>query len=73
MTDNTKKPILALRCKKCGAVYMAQALNYPIAKDTAQAIAICVSGGDEPFITYDGVKLSQCTCDDCTDNKDDEA
>lgn len=69
MAEN-RKPILALRCRTCGAVYMAQALNYPIAEETSQMIAKYVSNGDEPFITYDGVKLGQCTCDDESGEED---
>lgn len=61
-----KNPILAIRCSKCGAVYMAQALAYPITPEVAEEIAECVRMGDEPYVTYDGVRLSQCTCDDCT-------
>ena len=43
---------------------MAQALAYPIAPDIAEEIAYSVGIGDIPFITYDGVKLGQCTCND---------
>ncbi len=52
-----------MRCARCGAVYMIQALAYPIQPQTAEMIAEYVNHGDEPFISYDGVRISQCTCD----------
>lgn len=58
-----QKPIFAIRCAKCGAVYMAHALAYPIAPDTAEMIAEFVNKGDEPFISYESVRLKQCTCE----------
>lgn len=66
MENPKNRPILGIRCAKCGAVYMAQALAYPISSDIAEAIAESVRNGDEPFISYEGVRLGQCTCDDET-------
>lgn len=59
-----KIPILGIRCAKCGAVYMAHALSYPIFPDIAQMIAEYVRNGDEPFISYEGVRLGKCVCED---------
>lgn len=64
MAENQKHPILGIKCAKCGAIYMAQALAYPISPEIAEEIAYSVGIGDIPFITYDGVKLGQCTCND---------
>lgn len=66
MEEPQKNPVLGMRCAKCGAVYMAQALAYPISPDVAEMIAEYVRKGDEPFISYEGVRLGQCTCDDET-------
>lgn len=66
MEEPKKMPVLGMRCAKCGAVYMAQALAYPISSDIAEAIAESVRNGDEPFITYGRVRLGQCTCNDET-------
>lgn len=60
MAEN-KKPILAIRCAGCGAVYMAQALAYPISPEIAEEIAECVNNGDIPFIAQE-VKLRMCKC-----------
>lgn len=62
MEEPQKNPVLGMRCAKCGAVYMAQALAYPISPDVAEMIAEYVRKGDEPFISYEGVRLGQCTC-----------
>lgn len=73
MANNQNKPILGIKCAKCGAVYMAHALAYPITQDIAEEIAYCVSIGDIPFITYEGVKLSICSCDNVINTtKEDE-
>ena len=61
MEGKNDLPILALRCKDCGKVYLAQALAYPIDEDTAGMIAEAVKYGDEPFICTE-VKLECCTC-----------
>lgn len=60
MADN-KKPILAIRCAGCGAVYIAQALAYPMSPEIAEAIAESVNDGDIPFIAHE-VKLGMCKC-----------
>ncbi len=62
MADN-KKPILAIRCAGCGAVYMAQALAYPISPEIAEAIAESVNNGDIPFIAQE-VRLGMCKCEE---------
>ena len=64
MEEAKKNPVLGMRCAKCGAVYMAQALAYPISTEIAEMIAEYVQKGDEPFISYEGVRLSQCKCKD---------
>ena len=53
MEEPQKNPVLGMRCAKCGAVYMAQALAYPISPDVAEMIAEYVRKGDEPFISYE--------------------
>ncbi len=63
MEGPKKNPILGIKCAKCGAVYMAQALAYPITPDIAEEIAYSIGIGDIPFITYEGVCLGQCKCD----------
>lgn len=64
MTEKQKKPVLGIKCAKCGAVYMAQALSYPISPDIAEEIAYCVGIGDIPFISYEAVRLGMCSCND---------
>lgn len=61
-----QKPILAIRCAKCGAVYMAHNLAYPISPRIADEIAYSVGIGDTPFISYEGVRLGICSCNDET-------
>lgn len=64
--------MLGIKCAKCGAVYMAHALAYPITQDIAEEIAHCVGIGDIPFVTYEGIKFSQCFCYDNSHNNQDE-
>lgn len=64
--------MLGIKCAKCGAVYMAHALTYPITQGIAEEIAHCVGIGDIPFVTYEGVKFSQCFCYDNSHNDQDE-
>lgn len=57
-----KFPTLGLRCKKCGAVYMGWAMAYSLPEDSIEYISEKIKEGDEPFISYEGVKLSMCKC-----------
>ena len=61
-----QKPILGIRCAKCGEVYMAHNLAYPISTRIAEEIAYSVGIGNIPFIFYEGVRLGMCSCDDET-------
>lgn len=58
-----KKPILAIKCAKCSAIYSAYALAYPITEDWGQDLADAINRGDEPFIVYDGIILQECKCE----------
>lgn len=52
---------------------MAHALAYPITPDIAEEIAYCVNIGDIPFVTYEGIKLKICSCDNVINTtKEDE-
>lgn len=66
MEEPKKTPILGIRCAKCGAVYMAHNLAYPVSPDIAEEIAYSIGIGDIPFISYEGVRLGICSCDDET-------
>lgn len=66
MEKENKTPILGIRCAKCGAVYMAHNLAYSVSPDIAEEIEYSVGIGDIPFISYEGVRLGQCTCNDET-------
>jgi len=58
-----KHPVLAIRCKTCGAVYFMHALAYFIDSDTAKEIADAVANGDTVFVAdVSEVTLSQCKC-----------
>lgn len=59
--EKQQKPILALRCKGCGAVYAAHSLCYPLDGELAEDFARWITEGDEPFIAYE-VRLSPCKC-----------
>lgn len=62
-TNPSKKPILAIRCHKCGNVYMGVALGFLISDDTAKRIKQAVDNGDELYIS-DTVTLQMCKCND---------
>lgn len=66
MEEPTKTPILGIRCAKCGAVYMAHNLAYSVSPGIAEEIAYSIGIGDIPFISYEGVRLVICSCDDET-------
>jgi hypothetical protein len=55
------KPILAIKCKGCGAVYFACALAYGVDEVASDTIKEAVSLGDEVFIA-ESVKLGVCEC-----------
>lgn len=58
------KPVLAFKCRKCGRVYFAHALEYPITENIANEISYNTAIGDIPFITSsDNISLSSCGCD----------
>lgn len=60
-----KKPILGVRCHKCGRVYLGQALAYPINEDMQKEILEAAKRGDD-FFTADAeceeFKLEMCKC-----------
>jgi hypothetical protein len=56
-----KKPILAIKCAGCGAVYLGSALAYGVPEETSDAIKEAVALGDEIFIA-ESVTLGVCTC-----------
>lgn len=72
MEEPKKKPVLGIKCAKCGAVYMAHALSYPISSDIAEEIAYCVGIGDIPFISYEAVRLGMCSCNDVPTKHEEE-
>ena len=60
-----KKPILGIRCHKCGRVYFGHALPYPISDDVQQEILEATKRGDDFFIAdaeTDDFKLETCNC-----------
>lgn len=58
-----KKTILALKCAKCGAIYMANNLTYGIAEWLGDEVKDAITKGDEVFLT-DCATLSMCECKD---------
>lgn len=62
-TNPNEKPILAIRCHKCGATYMGLALGYGVDAERSEEIKQAVADGDELFLT-DSVTLQACKCDD---------
>ena len=58
-----KKTILAVRCAKCSAVYLADDLANGIAEWVGDEIKDAIAKGDEVFIT-DCVTMTMCNCDD---------
>ena len=70
-TNPNDKPILAVRCAKCGRVYFAAALGYGVEEDTSDNIKAAVAEGDELFITNE-VKMQMCKCEKRMFNEEDE-
>lgn len=66
MEEPKKTPILGIKCAKCGAVYMAHNLAYPISQNISEEIAYSIGIGDTPFISYEGVRLGICICENET-------
>lgn len=60
-------PLLAIKCKDCGAVYFAHCLEYPMYEEQSAEVAEWVRNGDIPFIAEE-VRLNVCKCKD--DEKD---
>ena len=59
------KPILGIRCKKCGRVYFGHALAYGVDADVSETIKKAVADGDDLFIDdADSVvfNLEMCKC-----------
>lgn len=57
-------PVLAFRCRKCGCVYLAHALECTLNEKIAEDIAYSAAIGDIAFVTSsDKIKLSSCNCD----------
>jgi len=61
-----KKPILGIRCHKCGRVYYGHALAYGVDADASETIKKAVAEGDDLFIEdADSIvfKLEACKCE----------
>lgn len=56
-----KKPILVLKCAKCGTNYAACVLAYGVNEDFSNEIKNAVAAGDEIYVT-ESVKLGVCEC-----------
>lgn len=59
------KPILGIRCHKCGRAYFGLALAYGVDKEASETIKKAVADGDDLFISdADSVvfKLEMCKC-----------
>jgi len=56
-------PLLAIKCKNCGAVYFAHCLEYPMDEELSAEFAEWVRNGDIPFIAEE-VHLKYCKCKD---------
>ena len=61
VTRPIKKPILGVRCHKCGRIYMGVAMTHLGHKDIGEDIRKAIEEGDELFIT-DSVTLQMCEC-----------
>ena len=57
------KTILAVRCTKCSAVYMANDLTHGIAEWVGDEIKDAIAKGDEVFLT-DCATMSMCKCEE---------
>lgn len=56
-----KKPVLGVRCHKCGRVYMGVAMTHLGDKEIGHDIGEAIFEGDELFIT-DSITLQMCQC-----------
>ncbi len=59
-----EQPVLALKCRKCGCVYLAHVLGVPMNERAADEIAYGIGIGDIAFVTSNKhLHLSSCGCD----------
>jgi hypothetical protein len=65
------RPILAIKCHKCGAVYRACALAYGVDEEMSANIKQAIADGDEIFIA-ESVTLGVCECETNNTDKNDE-
>lgn len=56
------KPILGIKCHKCGRVYFGHALAYPIDEDSSREIVEAAKRGDDFFVSDGSLTLEGCNC-----------
>ena len=62
-----EKPVLFIKCPRCGAIYAGCSLSHGVDEEFSQSIIDAVKEGDELFVDDAGNHpLNMCKCDDAT-------